>query len=219
MRVRSVKELGNLLGDKRSYIFDFDGTVADTETLQWEAYRVYLNKYGIKLTEDDIKRYIGNTEYNIFKMVQRDFELEFDIQSAIKDRLGLYFRLVDDYNLQPFSYVKEIISKYSKEDFYILSSSKGYIIEMLLKKWGIYEEFKEIYSVADTGISKSEILRRLPEIVGHKHKDAVLFEDVDANLKLGKYNGLLSIGIEHNFNRGDLKNCDVIIEENPLKII
>lgn len=36
-------------------IFDCDGTLADTETLAWDAWRTVLERFGIEVTDDDVR--------------------------------------------------------------------------------------------------------------------------------------------------------------------
>ena len=84
--LKNKKELMLNIKSKKMYLFDFDGTLAETETLQWKAYNMCLEEYNIVLSNKNIKRYIGNQETKIYKMMQR--------RNKMKSR-GSYKKLKD----------------------------------------------------------------------------------------------------------------------------
>jgi len=64
---------------KRIYagLFDFDGTVADTEKLHYLAFNKVLRKFGIELTwEDYMKKYLAYTDFDFFKVISKELKLE-----------------------------------------------------------------------------------------------------------------------------------------------
>ena len=51
-------KLEQILKNKRAYIFDLDGTLADSEKLQWEAHKLTLKKmFNVDLDNEHIYTY------------------------------------------------------------------------------------------------------------------------------------------------------------------
>jgi len=53
--LKNKKELMLNIKSKKMYLFDFDGTLAETETLQWKAYNMCLEEYNIVLSKQKYK--------------------------------------------------------------------------------------------------------------------------------------------------------------------
>ncbi len=194
--------------------FDFDGTIADTETLHWKAYNQLLRAYDVELNLSDIGKYIGNTEDCIYGMIKEDFAIEFDEKKFVKERLSIYLSLFNETKLKPFTYFNEIINLVSEKGIKlgILSSQKAYIIEAVLKLWEIETLFDTVISVADGLRSKKDILSNVVSYYGYEAKDSALFEDTNKNLSIAKELEIMAIGIEHDFNKGTLVDCDYRFE-------
>ena len=208
-KIATNNELTKYLIDKEVLIFDFDGTIADTETLHWSAYNELLKSYGVKLTNFYISKYIGNDEKSIYKMIKEDFNIEFNEDAFLKARLDIYMQLVNDNNLKPYPIIENIILNHSSKK-YVLSSQKKHIIVSLLQRWGIYGQFKYIFSVADDNISKHDVLSSIKNIFNTDNCRAVLFEDSNKYLKMAIENDVFAIGVENKFN--NVTNCDILIE-------
>lgn len=54
IKAKNIIEIEELICDKKVFLFDFDGVVAHTERLQWEAYNIVLGKYNVIITKKDI---------------------------------------------------------------------------------------------------------------------------------------------------------------------
>jgi len=80
IRTNSVQDLRHILKDKKVFVMDFDGTIADTESLHWITYNPLLKKYGVEFTEADVHKYssIGCTEVQIYAEIKKDFNIDFD---------------------------------------------------------------------------------------------------------------------------------------------
>lgn len=207
-----TKECETLLIDKDLLIFDFDGTIADTETYHWRAYNELLKDYNVKLEQVDINKYIGNPEIWIYEMIKKDFQIEFDDQIFLEKRLGLYLKLVKKNRLRLNKYFEEIINKYPDKKYAILSSQRMEVMEELLDYWGIRDLFINIVSVSDGLLTKDKVLQNVEQYFDANHSRTALFEDTNKNLVLaGKY-GITPIGIIHRYNSGQIKDCKCLLE-------
>lgn len=205
----NIEDLNLLLKSKKMYLFDFDGTLADTETLHWKAYNICLKRFNIILKEKNIKKYIGHQETNIYKMIQEDFNITFDEKEFFEERIKYYLQLVKSENLQPFPYVLRLLEK-SNVEFNILSSNRLPVLEAVLNIWGLRKKFNKIISAATNNIEKSDAIYNVEQYFDFDKREIVLFEDSNRYLNIGKINKITSIGIEHFYNIDTLKDCDYV---------
>jgi beta-phosphoglucomutase-like phosphatase (HAD superfamily) len=204
-----MEELDLILKSKKMYLFDFDGTLADTETLHWKAYNICLKRFNVVLKEENIKEYIGKQETEIYKMIQSDFDISFNESEFFDERIKYYLGLVESENLQPFPYVLQLLEN-SNVEFNILSSNRLVVLEAVLEIWGLRNKFNKIISAATNKIKKGDVITNLKEYYNFNKEDVVLFEDSSEYLKIGKSNEITTVGIEHYYNANTLVECDYI---------
>ncbi|WHH57825.1 HAD hydrolase-like protein [Petroclostridium sp. X23] len=211
IKTKDIREIGSLLESKKVFIFDFDGTIADTETLHWAAYDICLSEFNIALTKKHIDRYIGNAEIKIYSMLKDDFGISFDDDTFFDKRISIYLELIKKKDLKPFNFFMDLFNKYRDICFCILSSQKLNIINDLLKLWDLDSAFDKIISVASGDMSKADILSDTYHYYGAYNNEVVLFEDTNRNLALAQQERILAIGIEHQYNKSVLVDCNAII--------
>lgn len=215
----SAKDVFFLLSNKKGYIFDLDGTIADTETLHWEAYNVLLEKYDVHLTDTYIQKYIGNNEKAIYQMIKSDFSIDFNEDDFIQQRIEIYLDLVVEKNLQPYPFVRDLLEK-SETKNAIVTSQIPTVVDRLLSYWHLDEYFpKERRYCCHNGIyNKADIYKNISKYLGLNHtlspSEVVLFEDSMHYLTEGQRLGFTTIGVEHKYNKNLLKNCDAVMSSN-----
>ncbi len=203
------------------FIFDLDGTIADTETLHWEAYNILLQrKYRIQLKERDIKRYIGNSEISIYKMIEADYHICINDQEFLKERLKIYLQLVEERNLQPFRWIRDFQEMIDTNHVLLLTSQVPEVVDYLLTYWHLDQLIPKEWRIsAHNGrITKKEVFANpfayIPNDVNIKKGPVVVFEDSEHVANLASSFGHTVIGISHKYNKDSLKHCDLIINES-----
>lgn len=217
--VKSLSPLVNYIRHKKVYIFDLDGTIADTETLHWQAYNILLKKYGVELKHEDIKRYIGNSELSIYKMIENDYGITLNKKDFLSERLKVYLDLVKSTRLEPYCWVREFAQTFKGARTVLLTSQVPEIVEYLMSYWKIDDIVPKQYrySAHDGKLTKKEIFENISEYVGDKSitaEDVIVFEDSAHVVELAKSFGYDVVGIRHGFNTDKLSECDFIIDEN-----
>ena len=213
-------KIDELIRNKEIFIFDFDGTIADTEPLHWKAYNELLNNFNITLLEKDIQRYIGHSELQIYSMIKNDFSITFDEEEFLEKRLSIYLNLVEKENIQPYKFISEILDRYKENCIYVLVTSQmPNIIERLLSLWKIDSFFMPDYRFfCNNGkVKKDDIYKDIKKYIKMSkinYKDIVVFEDTEYYLSQARKLGISTIGIEHQYNVGKLKSCDLILSNN-----
>lgn len=211
IKAKNIKDLEKLINNKKVFVCDFDGVVAHTEKLQLDAFNIVLEKYNVNISKEIWLNCIGKSELEIYKIIKNKFNVEFDEEKILKERLIVYLNLVKKTELEPFPTFMELLNKYSKMKFYILTSNKEDIVKNMLEYWNILSRFEKVISVSSGKTTKKDILSNTNEHFGVEKSDIVYLEDMNRNLKMAKELNITTIGIEHEFNYKLLENCDAII--------
>lgn len=202
-----MHELKELLKGKTIAVFDLDGTIANTEPLHWFTHKKVFKTLGINLTEENIRRYVGHNDLQIFGMIEEDYNVLLEDKEELKQkRLQLFRQAVEKYNLLPNEEVIYAIKNF-KGKRYIVSRQNQYTIERLLENWKILEYFDKIYSLEHTNESKTKFV----ETLGNK-SEIVWFEDSTEVVKEAKDEGFTIIVVRHSYNEIANLDADYIID-------
>ncbi|MCQ2751554.1 MAG: HAD family hydrolase [Coriobacteriales bacterium] len=182
-------------------IFDLDGTIANTEKYHWIAHNQVVDKFEIHFDDDDVRRYVGRNDMQIYDMICADYNLDIDKDKAIQEKIDAFIALAKQHNLQPYKNILEIIQT-STLDKYILTSQNSTILNFLIDKWNLRQYFKKIISIDKTNLSKLDVIKNFaqqnfrPTI--YEDSPRVIFELNDA--------GYDCIAVLGPFNRDELKD-------------
>ncbi|HSV27672.1 MAG TPA: HAD family phosphatase, partial [Sedimentisphaerales bacterium] len=82
----------------KAVIFDFDGVIADTEMLHFEAFNEVLASYNIELTEDDyFEKYLGYSDVDCFNALNEDCKIEWndaEIEDMVQQKANIFEEFV-----------------------------------------------------------------------------------------------------------------------------
>jgi len=214
------KRLKKLLDDKRCYIFDLDGTLADTERLHWVAHNQILKKeYGIEVDHDHILSYLGKPEEVFLEEIERDYNIKIqDKEKYSKKRAKLAIKIILKES-RPFDFIREVLADNLGIKIFLVSAQNKSVAQKIIKKWNFDRYFGESNSCYcdKTHAVKNDfydvILKRLGNA---KPEEVVLFEDVNKYLKIGKEHGFTTIGIDSGFGE-KITEADIVIDTRETK--
>ena len=73
-----------------AYIFDFDGTLADTEGFHFDVYKRLLKaRYGVDLDWPHWLHYIGRTDPDFHRMMEKDYGIAIDSPSVMAEYFAI----------------------------------------------------------------------------------------------------------------------------------
>lgn len=217
--VSKLEFIKTIINDTKLFIFDLDGTIADTETLHWEAYNRLLERiYGFVLKDKDISRYIGNPEVKIYRMIEQDYGIIIDTETFLRERIKEFLNLVRDKNLQPFEWVRDFEKEYSNASVMLLTSQIPEVVDDLIKYWNLDTLIPKHMriSVHDGSISKAEVFKDPAKYVNCgmlSETEITVFEDSDHVATMAYSHGYNVIGIRHKYNKAQLKHCHAIMDQ------
>lgn len=203
------------LKDFEIYIFDFDGTLINSEPFHKKAHNLVLNEIlgkEIVLTDQMFSKYIGKSDIQIYDEYKVDFHVDFDKDKMIAKKVAYATDLLSDDSVKIFDYFFELAKEKGNKRFYIVSNQDYNLLMKVLEQKGIKKYFDKIFSLPKLGVKKDYFLQNLDLYIDHSTRKTIIFEDSNAVLGLAKQLGMFAVGIETYMNAGKLSNADTIIK-------
>ena len=202
-------------GEKIGYIFDFDGTIADSNYLWEKVDREFFERRGMKIPSDyghkisTMSFYEGavftKETYNIEESVEqimeewhKDAVHEYERNVKLKDSVVDYIRFLKRKNY------KVGLATASNPEFYL----------PVLKKYAITECF-DAFADGKLGLPNKDnpdIYIKCAEMMGVKPENCTVYEDIIQGIRSAKAAGMTAVGVYD--ERSSLKSDDIIRESD-----
>ena len=166
-----------------TYLFDFDGTLVDSMPAYVSVMLRILDECGARYENDIIKTitplgYIGTAKYYVE-------QLGIDLpEGEIIARMNRYAYDEYAYRIRAKENVIETLEELRKRGaaLYVLTASPHSVLDVCLKRLGVFDLFSGVWSCDDFGTTKSdpEIYRMAAKRIG-REVDQILFLDDNYN--------------------------------------
>jgi HAD superfamily hydrolase (TIGR01509 family) len=166
--------------DFGAYIFDCDGTLADTMGLHYEAWKMAITPHGADLPEDLYYQWGGRPTREIVEALNEMQGLYMDADAIVHAKEEFYFSLLPD--VQPIDEVVAIArSLHGRKPIAVASGGGRKSVRLTLEGLGLIHLFDTIVTSEDYKFGKPapdpylEAARRL----GVPPGDCLVFEDTE----------------------------------------
>ncbi len=207
----------------RAVIFDFDGVIANSEPLHFEAFRLVLDEEALVLTERDYyDRYLGYDDLGVFRAISRDRGLSWSAEHVTALAARKAVRLADLERTRSLlfpgaeSAVKQLAAALPLA---IASGALREEIRRVLETTQLARYFAAIVAAEDTPASKPApdpyqlAVARLSAAIGEPLAPAecVAIEDSRWGLESARAAGLRTIAVTHTYAATELGTADLVI--------
>lgn len=204
-------ELKNLISGKKLLLMDFDGTIADTEPLNFLTLKKLLAMENVDFTEEHFKMMVGKNAFEYLDLINKIFGKNYTAENEGRRYIEMFKDVAHENDIPYFEYIKELLAAFSNTRKVILSNQSDDVIKDLLARWGIDNEFEDVISCFVKKVKKQNYYTNIREFLGVEPNEVVLFEDSQRYLDFGRNAGFSTVGVINRYNNGNL-NADVIIK-------
>lgn len=199
-------------------IFDFDGTLVDSETLYTKAL-IHISQEMNELTDIDFASMAGYQTSDIKKML---IDRNYIIPKNFFENAEKYFRKIIETDLETFDGVIEILERLKNIDIVIASNSNIDYVTKMSKKTSIskyivgyscHNETLKAKPAPDLFLNAFDMLKkRNPDIT---KEDVVIFEDSLVGIDGAKKTGIKIIAITNSYKRKELleHGADIVVDK------
>lgn len=182
----------------KAYLFDFDGTLVDSMPC-WSAKMInILEKNRIAYPEDIIRQITPLGDLGTARYFQEVLGVQLSIEEMI-EQMDAYAlpKYRDEIGLKES--VAEYLHQLKAENYSlnVLTASPHKMLDVCLKRVGIYDLFDNVWSCDDFGTTKSDpqIYREAAHKIGVDVNDIVFFDDNINAVKTAAKAGLATVGV------------------------
>lgn len=181
-----------------TYLFDFDGTLADSMPCFSQKMINVLNRSGVAYPKDIVKTVTPLGTVDIARYFHEKLHVPFTIEEIMKQ--------MDDYALVEYRDhipLKDGVLEYLQMlkqhncSLNILTASPHHLLDPCLKRNGIWDLFDHVMSCDDLGLTKSnpDIYLAAAKRIGVDLSDMVFFDDNIHAVKTAVSANLYTIGV------------------------
>jgi HAD superfamily hydrolase (TIGR01509 family) len=190
-------------GDFAAYLFDCDGTIADSMPLHYIAWGRALREYGCtSFTEELFYAWGGMPVGDVVAELNRRGGLSIPIEEFAHRKENLYYELI--HQLQPIPEVLEQIHlQHGKVPFAVVSGSTRESVVKSLEALGILDLFDTLVCAGDytRGKPDPEPFLLAAQRLGVDPKRCLVFEDAEVGIRAATAAGMASVRIAQPWER------------------
>ncbi len=208
----------------KAVIFDFDGVIADTEHVHYEAFKKVLNLNNYDLTENEYySNYLAYDDKTFFAKYyeHKNLDLNKDFLNRLLRNKSEAFDILISNNIKIYpgviDFIKHISSKYR---IAIGSGALKKEIIQILEIIHITGLFEIIISADDVAECKpnpevyNKVLAKLnnKQDRGIKADECIVIEDSISGIKAAKSAGMKCVAVTNSYPKEKLKEADLILD-------
>jgi HAD superfamily hydrolase (TIGR01509 family) len=195
-------------GDFKAFLFDCDGTIADSMPLHYIAWDKALREYGCtSFTEDLFYAWGGWPVGDVVSELNRRDGLHIDVQPFAIRKEDIYYSLLDQLVAVP-EVLEHIHASYGKIPFAVVSGSTRESVVKSLTTLGLLDRFDTLVCAGDYAKGKPapDPFLLAAERLGVPPANCLVFEDADAGIQSAIAAGMAWVKVPPPFLRNVSKS-------------
>lgn len=200
-------------------IFDVDGVVADTETLNAGAsVMMFAELYDTHVKAEDFREFVGTGDERYVEGVAEKYGVEIDTEKAVERRKENFFKLLADQPLPAMTGVMEMVEAGRKDsDCRIAIATSGNKDKQfpVIEGTGLQLDWFDVVITGDDVTRKKpdpQIYEITAQKLGVKPSCCIVFEDAPAGVKAAKDAGMACVAVTSSVKAAKLQEADVVVD-------
>lgn len=189
-------------GPFKAYLFDCDGTIADSMPLHYVAWNKTLSKWGCEFSEELFYAWGGMPVAEIIATLNKQQGLTMPVEDVSKLKEALYYEVLPELKAVP-EVLEHIEASHGHIPFAVVSGSTRESVTASLKLLGVLDKFDTLVCAGDYTKSKPdpEPFRIAAERLGVAPEDCLVFEDTEMGIQAATAAGMPSVKIAQPWER------------------
>ncbi|MGA7339637.1 MAG: HAD family phosphatase [Terracidiphilus sp.] len=180
-------------GAFRAYLFDCDGTIADSMPLHYVAWKKALGEWGCAFEEELFYRWGGKPVHEIISTLNQMCGLEMPVTQVAERKESLYFEQLPNLKAVP-EVLEQIEEHYGLIPMAVVSGSSRESVLNSLTTLGLLDRFDTIVGAEDYAHSKPapDAFLVAAARLGVAPQDCLVFEDTALGIEAATAAGMAS---------------------------
>jgi HAD superfamily hydrolase (TIGR01509 family) len=189
-------------GPFKAYLFDCDGTIADSMPLHYVAWNKTLSKWGCEFSEELFYAWGGMPVAEIIATLNKQQGLTMPVEDVSKLKEALYYEVLPELKAVP-EVLEHIEASHGHIPFAVVSGSTRESVTASLKLLGVLDKFDTLVCAGDYTKSKPdpEPFLIAAERLGVAPEDCLVFEDTEMGIQAATAAGMASVKIAQPWER------------------
>ncbi|HEX6973925.1 MAG TPA: HAD family phosphatase [Vicinamibacterales bacterium] len=190
-------------GPFSAYLFDCDGTIADSMPLHYKAWCQALGEWNCVFSEQDFYAWGGMPVREIIERLAREQGLELPVIELAERKESLYFSRLAELMPVP-AVVEHIHAQHGRLPMAVVSGSTRECVEKSLDALGLLDRFDAVVCAEDYTNSKPhpEPFLVAAERLGVAPDTCLVFEDTDMGIEAARAAGMQWVRVPAPWERG-----------------
>ncbi len=183
-------------GEFNGYVFDCDGTIADTMPIHYEAWKAALDPYGIPFPEAMFYDLGGTKSPRIIEMLAERHDVDVPVQAAVDHKEAEFVKRID--RIAPIEPVVELVKQYhGKAPMAVASGGIRSLVTRTLEYLGLLDYFQAIVTAEDVqhGKPDPEPFLLAAQRIGVPPEQCLAFEDGKVGIEAATTAGMTVVKV------------------------
>jgi HAD superfamily hydrolase (TIGR01509 family) len=183
-------------GSFKAYLFDCDGTIADSMPLHYLAWRTALAEWNCEFSEDLFYAWGGMSVAEIIATLNEQRGLNMPVETVSERKEELYFENLSQLRAVP-EVMEHIEASHGRIPFAVVSGSTRQSVTASLQTLKILDRFETMVCAGEYARSKPdpEPFLIAAARLGVAPQDCLVFEDADMGIQAATAAGMASVKI------------------------
>ncbi len=183
-------------GAFQAYLFDCDGTIADSMPLHYVAWKTILDEWGCEFDEELFYSLGGMPVREIIAFLNQRHGLDMPVEELACRKEGMYYELLPELKAVP-EVLEHIEDAHGRVPFAVVSGSTRHSVTASLAALNLLEKFDTLVCAGDYKRSKPhpECFLLAAERLGVAPENCLVFEDTEMGIQAATSAGMASVKV------------------------
>jgi len=180
----------------KAYLFDCDGTIADSMPLHYVAWKRALGEWGCEFPETTFYAWGGRPVVEIIRSLNEQHSLDMPVDAVATRKESLYYEALPHLEAVP-EVLEHILAQHGRIPFAVVSGSTRESVTESLRTLRLLDRFDALVCAGDYTRPKPhpEAFLLAAERLGVTPADCLVFEDTDMGIAAATAAGMASVRV------------------------